>query len=196
MRDQKMTETQEKALEDVAKYFERLSLGKRKGDGLKAAAVHLARTAGYEQIGNITKPTFKHTKHILKEVESDLAAWEAMALMVKHYAKNELPLTDDMACFITRMLDGELVKPKLSSSAWKHLDRDLPLAVGVHMLNKQSIDITTAIESVADIAAEQGVYLGGERIRKIWNLHKEHVRKTADLGPHYYTEKQVFPLKR
>lgn len=196
MRDQKMTEVQEKALEDVAKYFARLSLEKRKGEGLKAAVVHLTRTAGYEQMGNVTRPTFKHTAHILKEVESDLVAWEAMALMVKHYAKNGLPLTDDMACFITRMLDGELVKPKLSSSAWEHLDRDLPLAMAVHMLNKQSVDIATAIESVADIAAKQGVHLGGEGIRKIWNRHKEHVRKTADLGPNYYTEKQVFPLKR
>lgn len=191
-----MTEEQEQALKDVAQYFSRISLKECQGKGLEAAVVHLARTAGYEMIGNVVKPTFKHTEHILKDVEIDLAAWEAMALMVKYYAKSRIPLTDDMTCFITRTLEGDLVKPKLSSNAWKSTDRDLPLAMGVYMLNKQSININIAIECVADIAADQGVHLTGEMVRKIWHRHKEHVRNTANLGPHYYIEKQVFPLKR
>ncbi len=194
--DQEMTETQRKALEDVARYFEGLLLKNRKGSGLKAAAVHLARTAGYEQVGSQIKPTFKHAAHILKEVENDLAAWEAMALMVKHFAKNGLPLTNDMTFFITRILEGKLIKPNSKSSAWANLDRDLPLAMGVYMLTEKSMGITKAIASVADIAAQEGIHLSPEAIRKIWKRHQEHVTKSAKEGPHYYIENQASPLKR
>lgn len=191
-----LNDEQRTARKKVKDYLNRYSLEKYEKSGLEIAAIYCAMTTGYEITGNTRRPTFKDSEHVLLEVKKNLAAWEAMSLMTKYYAKNNLALTNEMTEFITRSLDGELKKPKQSTNKWKNINRDLYLSMAVYMLNEKKVAINEATEIVAELAKQCGIGVGAETVRKAWGAYKEHVRNTVAGGTWYFIEARAFPLKK